>query len=384
MPAAKRTFKSLFGVLLVLAGVALIPAAQNEPVRPKAHGILANDLQASISFEPNQGQTDDRVKFMARGSGYNLFLTPSNALFVLRQAGSSNDLVPTDSNVLTMNLVGANPTPKIAGRDELPGKSSYFLGGDPKKWHTNIPNFGKVQYDDIYPGIDLVFHGIRGQLEYDFVLHPGASPKTIVIEFTGLKDIRLSSRGELVLQTVRGQVCFHKPIAYQEDPTHGRAVQAGYRRIQKQRVGFTIGVYDSTKTLIIDPAPIVGKAQGTNRRPSGHRQISVPLAAISGLNHVDVRRFMGGASQLGESMVHGALKFNSNGSFIYNSTKAFAGQDNFTDQASDAMARATPRSDDRRSVDGFGEGKEPDAMGAFQCFEVKEVSLCLQESWQHH
>jgi hypothetical protein len=253
MPAAKRTFACVFGVLLV-AEVALISAAQNEPVRPKAHGILANDFQAPISFEPNQGQTDERVKFMARGSGYNLFLTPSNALFSLLQAGSSNDLVPTDSDVFTMIVVGANPAPKITGLHELPGKSSYFLGSDPKKWRTNIPNFGKVQYENIYPGIDLIFHGIQGQLEYDFVLHPGTSPETIAIEFRGVKDIHLSPRGELVLGTVHGRICFHKPVVYQQDNGDKRFIHARYLLIGRDHVSFAVGAYDSKKTLIIDPA----------------------------------------------------------------------------------------------------------------------------------
>jgi hypothetical protein len=124
MSTPKRTFACLFGLLL-FAEVALTAPAQNEPVRPKAHGILANDFQAPISFEPNQGQTDDRVKFMARGSGYNLFLTPYNARFFLRQAGSGNDLVPTDSDVFTMSVVGANPAPKMTGRDELPGMRDH-------------------------------------------------------------------------------------------------------------------------------------------------------------------------------------------------------------------------------------------------------------------
>lgn len=284
MPAAKRTIAYWFGGLLLVAEMALSLTAQNEPVRPKAHGILANDFQAPISFEPNQGQTDNRVKFMARGSGYNLFLTPSNALFSLRQAGSSNDLVPTDSDVFTMSVVGANPAPKITGRDELPSTSSYFLGGDPKKWRTNIPNFGKVQYEDIYPGIDLVFHAIQGQLEYDFVLHPGTSPGTIAMEFTGVKNIRVSSRGELVLETVRGQICFHKPVAYQEDHGNRRDVQARYRRIQKRRVGFAVGAYDPSETLIIDPAPSTGKPAETGRRMRRPREISVPAVRISGLN----------------------------------------------------------------------------------------------------
>jgi hypothetical protein len=299
MPAAKRTFACVFGVLLVVE-VALSSAAQNQPVRPKAHGILANDFLAPISFEPNQGQTDDRVKFMARGSGYNLFLTPSNALFFLRQAGSSNDLVLTDSAVFTMSVVGANPAPKLTGRDELPGKSSYFLGSDPKKWRTNIPNFGKVQYEDIYPGIDLVFHAIQGQLEYDFVLHPGTSPETIAIEFTGAKDIRLSSRGELVLETGRGQICFHKPVAYQEDQGHRRAVQARYRRIQKHRVGFAVGAYDSRKTLIIDPVPTAGQPAETDRRTPRHGETTVPAVRTSGLDPVDRREFRGSASPPGE------------------------------------------------------------------------------------
>jgi hypothetical protein len=253
MSAKKRTFACLLGALLLVAEVALTFAAQNEPVRPKSHGILANDFQAPISFEPNQGQTDDRVKFMARGSGYNLFLTPSNASFFLRQPGSSNDLVPTDSDVFTMSVVGANPAANMTGREELPGKSSYFLGGDSKKWRTDISTFSKVQYENIYPGIDLVYHGTQGQLEYDFVLHPGTSPATIAIEFTGMKGIRLSSRGELVLETVRGQICFHKPVAYQDDQGNRRAVRARYRWTQKHRVGFAVGAYDSSKTLIIDP-----------------------------------------------------------------------------------------------------------------------------------
>jgi hypothetical protein len=288
MSAAKPIFSCVFGVLLV-AELALPLTVQNEPVRPKAHGILANDFQAPISFEPNQGQTDDRVKFMARGSGYNLFLTPSNALFSLRQAGSSNDLVLTDSAVFTMSVVGANPAPRLSGRDELPGRSSYFLGGDSKKWRTNIPNFGKVQYEDIYPGIDLVYHGIHGQLEYDFIVRPGSSPATIVMEFTGMKDIHLSSRGELVLETVRGQICFHKPVAYQEDQGNRRTIQTRYRWIHKHRVGFAVGAYDSSKTLIIDPVPTAGQPAETDGRTPRHGATTVPAVRTSGLNPVDRR-----------------------------------------------------------------------------------------------
>jgi hypothetical protein len=150
--------------------------------------------------------------------------------------------------------------------------------------HTNIPDFGKVQYETIYPGIDLVDHSTQGQLEYDFVLHPGTSPGTIAMEFTGVKNIRVSSRGELVLETVCGQICFHKPLAYQEDHGNRRDVQARYRGIQKRRVGFAVGAYDPGETLIIDPASSIGEPAETGRRMRRPREISVPAARISGLN----------------------------------------------------------------------------------------------------
>jgi hypothetical protein len=300
MSAPSRTVACRFGGLLLFVGVALTLPAQNQPERPKGHGILANDFQAPISFEPNQGQTDERVKFLARGSGYNLFLTPSNALFFLRQSSSGNDLLPTTSDIFTMRMVGANPAPILSGREELPGKSSYFLGADPKKWRTDISNFGKVQYENVYPGIDLVYHGTQGQLEYDFVLHPGTNPATIAIEFTGMKDIRLSSQGELVLETVRGQICFHKPVAYQYDQGKRRAVEAHYRRIHKHQVGFAVGTYDVSKILIIDPVLIVGKLAETGRRTRRLPQINVPAARISGPQLVDLRGFRSSTSQLGE------------------------------------------------------------------------------------
>jgi len=267
MRAGKQSFAYFMLAVLLLAMTALNTTAQDEPARPKPHGILANYFQATISFEPNQGQTDGRVKFMARGAGYNLFLTPSNAVFSFRHVDDRDDLVLKESGVLVMRVVGANPAPKISGIDELPGKSSYFLGTDPKKWYTNIPNFGEVQYENIYPGIDLVYHGIRGQLEYDFAVHPGAAPQVIRIEFTGANRITVSSKGELVLQAETGQVCFHKPVAYQQDSGNKRFIDARYLLIGKDQVSFALGAYDPQKTLIIDPvlvgAPKVDRFRGS-------------------------------------------------------------------------------------------------------------------------
>src|SRR5205807_7401195 len=143
-----------------------------------------------LSFEANQGQTDPRVKFLSRGSGYTLFLTRDEAVLALRSRQSSvvssqlqktpgHGLRTTDT--LRMKLVGANRAAKVTALGELPGKSNYFIGSDPKKWRTDVPTYGKVKYEGVYPGIDLVYYGNQRQLEYDFVVAPGADPKAITL-----------------------------------------------------------------------------------------------------------------------------------------------------------------------------------------------------------
>ena len=124
--------------------------------------------QLPLSFEANQGQTDSQVNFLSRGSGYSLFLTPTKAVLSLKQGNTSN--------VVGMRIVGANPTARAVGLDKQAGVSNYLIGSDPSKWHTDIPNYGKVDYQSVYSGIDLVYHGDQNQLEYDFVVAPGADP----------------------------------------------------------------------------------------------------------------------------------------------------------------------------------------------------------------
>lgn len=264
--AAKPSFLSFIGVMLLLACTAPSAGPQDEPARPKPHGMLANSFQAPISFEPNLGQTDGRVRFMARGSGYNLFLTPSNAVFSFQSAAADPQLAPKESHAVIMSVVGANPVAQIGARDELPGRSSYFLGTDRKHWHTDIPTFGRVQYDNIYPGIDLVYHGIQGQLEYDFVVHPGAQPAVIALEFKGARRIKVTSLGELVLDAAHGQMYFHKPVAYQQHGESKHSVEVRYVLTRQNHVGFALGAYDSRETLIIDPVLAYPSLKGRRTR----------------------------------------------------------------------------------------------------------------------
>ena len=165
--------------------------------------LSANEAYGKLplSFEINEGQTDGRVKFLSRGAGYKLFLTSTEAVLSLergRRTGETGHggkrLGSVRNDVLRMKLVGANAAPKIEGSDELPGKSNYFIGNNPKNWRMDVSNFGRVRYRGIYPGVDVVYYGNQRQLENDFVVGPGVDPKVIKLTFDGdRKSTRLNS-----------------------------------------------------------------------------------------------------------------------------------------------------------------------------------------------
>ncbi len=229
-----------------------------------------------LSFEMNDGQTESRVKFLSRGSGYNLFLTPTEAVMELQIAerGARNEhrglsgsiLDPRSSildppaasrkpepTVLRMRLMGANPDPQVAGIDRLPGGSNYFIGNDPKKWRTNVAQYARVQYKDVYPGVDLVYHGNQRRLEYDFVVAPGADPTVIKLDFQGVREMRLDASGDLVLRLAGGEVRQPRPVVYQEVAGARQTVAGSFLIKGHREVGFDVAAYDVSKPLVIDP-----------------------------------------------------------------------------------------------------------------------------------
>jgi len=223
-----------------------------------------------------QGQSDARVKFLSRGSGYTLFLTSSEAVLLLQKGAPSGgsvkqhgrvridgpvppqnlnreDDAKTKSAVLRIGLVGANPAPQLTGFDELPGKANYFIGNDPKKWRTDVPTYAKVKYHAVYPGVDLVYYGNQRQLEHDFIVAPGADPGLISLRLEGAKKLSLDSHGDLILKTQNGEVRFQKPVVYQEVDGARQEIDGGFKLKDKNRVGFEVATYDVTKPLVVDP-----------------------------------------------------------------------------------------------------------------------------------
>ena len=220
--------------------------------------VVENYGKLPLSFEANHGQTDNRVDFLSRGSGYTLFLTPTEAVLALRkppasEVGKVESNGDTEEAVLRMKLVGANPSPRVSGVEELPGKSNYFIGNDPKKWLANVPHYAKVQYKDVYPGVDLVYYGNQRQLEYDLIVTPGANPEAVQLAFEGEDSLEIDAQGDLVLHSADRQVRLQKPLVYQQVDGVRREISGAYVLNGRRQVGFEVAAYDASKPLIIDP-----------------------------------------------------------------------------------------------------------------------------------
>jgi uncharacterized repeat protein (TIGR01451 family) len=315
--------------------------AGSRTTQKRAHApALENYAALPLSFEANQGQADTSVGFLARGQGYTLFLTSQRAVLFLQKlqesrprheelggpdAGSTparlqvlgdhmsleprlearsgkqrrglQGAATTNSARLTaaglqMQLLGANSGAETIGEDRLPGKNNYFIGNDPKKWRTNIPTYAKVRMENVYPGVDLVYYGNQGQLEYDFVLQPGADPHAIKLAFNSFPSdrtpsdssaaseqlpVRIDANGDLVVPVHGGEVRFHKPVIYQSGPgedtqavPHRISVGGSYALTAKNEVTLAIGEYDKSRPLVIDPVLVYSTYLGGSQQEQGY------------------------------------------------------------------------------------------------------------------
>lgn len=215
--------------------------------KPDARAILG---QLPLIFEPNLGQTDPGVKFLARGAGYSLFLDATGAVLAVQTA---HPAAGRSEKFVRMRLIGANAAAATTGTDRLPGKSNYIVGNDPRQWHTGISQFAGVRYRNVYPGIDLVFYGNQGRLEYDFRVAPGADPSQAELQFDGTTKLELSG-GDLILTgKEEGGVRLQAPHVYQRDGDRQEPVAGRFVLRAANRVAFEIGPYDRSRELIIDP-----------------------------------------------------------------------------------------------------------------------------------
>jgi hypothetical protein len=210
--------------------------------------VLAQQLgNLPLAFEPNQGQSDSRVRFLSRGNGYTLFLTDTGPVLAIDGPPGS---------AIRASVLDAQPA-RIEGANPLPGHTNYIVGSDPRRWRTGIPQFGQVRYTEIYPGVDLLFYGNQRQLEYDFVVSPRRDPSAIKLAINGAQSLRLDSNGDLLIGTRSRPVRMQRPIAYQDVGGVRRPIAVRYRLMRGRTVGFDVGRYDTNAALVIDPLVLV-------------------------------------------------------------------------------------------------------------------------------
>jgi hypothetical protein len=260
--------KLCFALLpLAFASVCLSAQTQTRPA-PTFHKrvALSEYGRLPLSFELNLGQTDGQVKFLSRGSGFSLFLTNDEAVIDLKRTGPSHidprrrfakprRMPDTDGSSASvkvrMQLLGANMASRVVGAAELPGKVNYFIGNDPAKWRTNVPTYAQVKYENVYPGVDLIYYGNQGRLEYDFVVAPGSDPGLIALRFRDGSDVAIDQNGDLLLNSE--DVRFQKPVVYQNNDRTRKPVESQYLMTADNTIRFTVGDYDRSKPLVIDP-----------------------------------------------------------------------------------------------------------------------------------
>ena len=238
-------YRNISSILVGLIAVLILPGNIFRPVRAEQMGVTAAQAnkdvlsveqigaqlaKQSVEFEENRGQLDKRVRYHARGTGYSLFLTADEAVYVLpmpenniRESGIEYQR-PTQMFALRMKIVGANSESLYRGEEIREHRTNYFKGANPENWQTDVPNFSRVLMQEVYPGVSMVWHGKeQSATQYDFVVEPNGNADLITLEFDGAEKIEIDPEGNLLIHTEAGTIKQTKPFTYQE--TDGERVE---------------------------------------------------------------------------------------------------------------------------------------------------------------
>jgi len=217
----------------------------NEAALAKAKSALA---KMPLSFEPNRGQTDPRVQYLTRGPGYIVYFTQDETVMSLTDTKSSNAVV-------RMKFVGGTNSATAKPVDALTTTSNYLVGNDSSKWLSGIAQYSKLRYENVYPGIDVVYTGDQKQLRYDFIVKPGADAHAIQMAFEGAENLSVTKDGNLALTIDGKTLVTTKPFTYQEEAGAKKEI-ASHFVVNNGKVTFELAKYDTTKDLVIDPSVV--------------------------------------------------------------------------------------------------------------------------------
>ena len=389
------------------------PLTNGNEKNTKARQLNTDYGKLPIYFEPNLGQTNSQVKFIARGGGVTTFLTATEAIFSLPQGCHSRDcgnsaspITPANHELIEVSAVGlgrlsrgfglgimnsrqpsrestlnnrqspiriqflgASSNPRIEGLDQLPGISNYFIGSDPTKWRTNVPHYAKVHCREVYPGIDVVYYATLGQLEYDLILAPGSDPRSVRIVPEGVDQFYIDESGGLVLLKDGFQMRHQKPVVYQQVAGQRQEI-AGRYRISGREIGFEMESYDTRLALVIDPVvlystPLPGRVNAMTVDAAGNAYVTGLTAALPFATTPGAFQSL----QRGESDAF-IIRLDASGkTMLYATYLGGSHADNGTDLALDALGNAyvtgTTYSDDFPTTPGAFQNSKSIFSGTF-------------------
>ncbi len=235
--------------------------------------LQATFVNASLAFEANRGQVDSKVQFLARRGPMSVFLTRDGAVLAIShqddapgRMSTKRDPRPSLSMVkrearhgirtdaLKLGFEGANEAAPVTASERLNVETNYFIGDNPTRWHREVPSYARVVYRSIYPGIDLAYYGIKGRLEYDLDVAPGADAGRVRMKVSGADRLALDREGDVVATLGNEQAVIARPIAYQEIKGGRRSVDAHFALRGGDEVTIALGQYDHSQPLVVDPA----------------------------------------------------------------------------------------------------------------------------------
>ena len=234
------SFMRSFGIALLASAVSLLAGAPARDAVPRAQAAMA---RLPLHFEANQGQWNPAVRYTAHARQYTVLLTAAGPALSFG-GGRRVDLA----------LDGSNRAAEIEALDKTALVTNYFIGSK-EHWRTAVPNYSRVRYRGVYPGIDVVYYGSDSRLEYDFLLEPGADPAAIRMRFQGAERTAITSQGDLLAECAGGQLVEKRPFLYQRDTRTGarRQIEGRYVRLADGAVGLRVSGYDHSRPLVVDP-----------------------------------------------------------------------------------------------------------------------------------
>ena len=258
-------FRYIHLIIILLLSIAISSNANNQSIT-----VTKNLTSMPLAFTENQGQWDDEVLYRANAGGATMWFTKDGAVYQFTRnipkddAGIDDPMDPMshlrdhqpdsiESIAIKASFVGSNPNSRMVGHEKMEYKCNYFIGNDPNEWHTDVPNYKTIIYEEIYDGIDLKYYGNGTHMEYDFIVSPGADFSQIKIQYEGAESILVNANGELIVETIWGEVVEQRPVVYQVENDRRIPVEGIYSLQGDNSFGFELSGYNPVLPLVIDP-----------------------------------------------------------------------------------------------------------------------------------